>query len=76
MCEVYVLAEKIKDIGTFQPSMNYAMKELTSPSEGTPDMVAIPALSYPRFFKIVRPSKRKSLLNQYSHSHQYNSKTV
>lgn len=26
-----------------------------------PDMVAIPALSYPRFFKIVRPSMRKSL---------------
>jgi hypothetical protein len=26
-------------------------------------MVAIPALSYPRFFKIVRPSNRNSLLN-------------
>jgi len=43
----------------FSPTEAYFVT--VSPSEGTPDMVAIPALSYPRFFKIVRPSKRKSL---------------
>lgn len=42
---------------------NKRMKTLTRPSDGLPDMVAIPALSYPRFFKMVKPSKRNSLVS-------------
>ena len=34
---------------------------LTRPSSGLPVIVAMPALSYPRFFKMVKPSTRKSL---------------
>jgi hypothetical protein len=34
---------------------------LTRPSSGLPVIVAIPALSYPLFFKMVKPSRRKSL---------------